>query len=219
MDRYPKFEANFTQESQKSLLSQLPGILAQCPDLQLDLDGTKRGSETYMVPAALGGKKLALRVGGTGAREVRGYTALSGVEGVPQMHQVFMDEYERPIALLVDYIDGIKLSDYIATSTLPDILKLERRLLKLVRDVHAKGCLMPDDWGKEGNVIVSDQKPFLVDIGAHRRSRGDAKQDGYQRSNDIGEIASLLADRELSIRGVTRRLIVLLGILPSSLRW
>lgn len=219
MESCSKFEGNFAPEAQEKLLSQLPGILAQCPALELDLDGTKRGSETYMVPAALGGKKFALRVGGTGAREVRGYAALEGVEGVPQMHQVFTDEYEQPIALLVDYIDGMKLSDYIAISTLPDLLKLERRLLKLVRDVHAKGCLMPDDWSKEGNVIVSDHKPFLVDIGAHRRSLGDKKQDEYRRSNDIGEIANLLADRELSIRGVTRRLIVLLGILPSSLKW
>jgi len=119
-------------------------------------------------------------------RESRAYRQVAGLEGVPMLYRVI-----NGLAIVVEYIPGISLSDLERPSDLPE--HFFQACADLLSRIHARG-VAHCDLKREPNILVgSDGRPYFVDWAAailHRECR-------FFPSNRI--YARFLQDDQLAI--------------------
>ncbi len=165
----------------------LRAIIMHNPKIRFYDEPPKEGTQTLVFRINLDGKDYALRVTQIplGLKsDLKGLNDLKGIEGIPEYKEVFHDEKGTIIGLLIDYIDGKNLHDYIASAEPKEAIELARHIKKLIQNVHARNHFMPSDWSKEENMIVNeDGIPYLVDLGAHGH---ELQHDKYTSVNRRG---------------------------------
>lgn len=145
-------------------------ISAAHPELVFDFASIKAGTETVVIPCCLYGKKYALRLRKKGIeKELVAHQDLQGVSGIPDVHAQFQFD-GKVVGILTDFIDGPTVPEFLETASWAQIVELILEVRSLVRRVHDRKCLMPDDWTGKGNIrLDKGHKPHLVDLGDYQQ--------------------------------------------------
>lgn len=190
-------------------------ISAANPELVFDFASIKAGTETVVIPCCLHGNKFALRIRPKGLeKELAAYRDLQGIPGIPRVHAHF-PHGDKIVGILVDFVDGPTVPEFLETASWKQIIELILAVRSLVRRVHDRNCLMPDDYGGNGNIrLDKGRNPCLVDPGDYQHL--PEKPTPHQIQDNMGRISLLISPygqkfkrtRELE---TAHRLLMLLG--------
>src|SRR3989339_1436227 len=129
------------------------------------------GEESDVYKCALETRAMVLKVCNTAAgmeREVKGLVSCQGIEGIPQLEKTYLDPKTNGVmALLTEYIDVVDLRTFFASATTEEILEFFKKFKKLIKEIHKRKSLLPDDIMKDGNILASGTTPYLVDWGGY----------------------------------------------------
>lgn len=179
----PSALAGIVPASFSGTLSQL---YDRYPDIALDLDDIKSGSETIVIGCRVKSepKVYALRVGGLLKNELQGFDDLKGIPGIPGLECAINGENGEPAALLVTYVRGETFSDFIGHAEYIDIFRVLGKIKEIIKAMHKRGFVMPEDAFKAGNILIDEQgQPHLVGLGTYKKVIGDRSRSNHENDD------------------------------------
>ena len=124
---------------------------------QANIDLLEAGGKSFVLKDFHARPFMVRRIWGRGiiTREVRFYTRLKGIEGIPRVLKRLDDE-----AFIMDYVEGTPLS-LIEKGNLP--LSFFTQLRRLITEMHGRGVTHGDL--RQKNILVGiEGAPFLIDF-------------------------------------------------------
>jgi tRNA A-37 threonylcarbamoyl transferase component Bud32 len=133
------------------------------------------GGNGVVLKVNLLGKNYALKIATKLKKEIVNLEAAQGIRGVPKFYfrtSISLGWFKKLDAILIEYIEGLVLEDYVKTRALPsDFLD---NVETFVKNLHARGMahkdLNPD------NIKVVGDYPFFMDFGLSSPKASDAEK-------------------------------------------
>jgi len=126
--------------------------------------------------------KINKMLEGVKPNELLAFDIMDGVSGIPRVLKKLKDNQDTIIAIIVEKIEGVSLNEYLNKTKMKAVLLL--KILELIKEFHSRGFLMPHDWMKNENwIITKEGQPYLIDLG-----------EAYLKNDNKNEIRTMQTD-------------------------